>query len=111
MKIPESKYKSNVLRGKDLTDSTEVVIKEVGEVTFKDDQGNEKDPQISLAVEGEDAKGSFCPNMRNLRELVEKLGDETDDWVGKKIRITPVPSQMPNGTPTKGIAITVPKKK
>jgi len=110
MKIPESKYKSNVLRGRDLQDSEIVTIKAVDTVTFNEGKADEREA-VSVSVEGENAKGQFSPNMKNLKVLVDNFTDETDKWIGKEIRITPVPSQTPEGAATTTIAITVAKKK
>ena len=108
MKIPEEKYKSSVLRGKDLQDSEIVKITEVGNVTFNKGKENEREA-VSITVKNGTVSGAFTPNMKNLKVLVDALGDETDEWIDAEIRITPVPAQTPDGKPTTGIAIGIPK--
>ena len=111
MRIDESKYESKILRGVELEDSTVVKIEEVSTTIFNEGKDNEREA-VSVTVSGEGIKSkNFCPNMANLKVVVDAFGDETDDWIGKEIRITPVASTKLDKTPTKIIGISIPKAK
>jgi hypothetical protein len=110
MKVPEQMYSSNVLRGKDLEDSIVATIKSVDTVTFNEGKDNEREA-LSVTVESEDLVGAkqFSPNQKNTAVIVGAYTDDTDKWVGKKVRLTPVASQTPDGKPTTSIAVGIPK--
>lgn len=112
MKIPKKQYESNLLRGADLKDSILVVISGAEPITFDEGEETERTTtSLSVAADvlGAEPK-SFALGMRQTKVLVDAFGDETANWVGKEIRLTPVPSQTPNGKQTTSIAITVPQK-
>lgn len=110
MKIPEKMYNSNVLRGRDLEDSVVATVKGVETITFNQGTQDERDA-LSITVSGEGIEGEkqFSPNRKSLKVLVDAYGNDTDQWAGKKVRLTPVPSQTPDGNPTTSIAVGVPK--
>jgi hypothetical protein len=112
-KLEKKQYESNILRGSDLDDMVTAKIVEVNMVTFG--EGTEKEavrPQLTVEVDGIEEPKIFAIGMRQTKTLVDGFkSDETEDWVGKTIRLTPVASQTPEGKATTSIAITVPKIK
>lgn len=108
MKIPKEKYESKILRGKDLEDTEIVTIREVGWTVFEEGTANER-KAVSVTVDGP-VSGSFALNMDNTAVIVGEYGDDTDKWIGRDIRVTPVASKKPDGTPTRSIAVGIPKK-
>lgn len=111
MKVDEKMYSSNILRGQDIEDTLLATVQEVGTVQFDNDDGSKRDA-LSLTVTSEDLDKpkSFALGMKQTKVLVDAFGDDTDRWIGRKIRLTPVPSQTPQGKPTTSIAVTIPKK-
>ena len=75
------------LRADDLKGSKiELQISEVGSHTFNQGATDEK-TQIVLSFKGKDKKLGL--NVTNARTVAQLFGDDTDDWVGKKIKIFP----------------------
>lgn len=78
---------SNFLRATDLKGSTvRLTISEVGTHTF--DEGTPKQKtQITLSFQGKDKKLGL--NATNARTIGEQLGDDTDSWPNKEIKLYP----------------------
>ncbi|MGI9569690.1 MAG: hypothetical protein ACR2PH_08130 [Desulfobulbia bacterium] len=78
---------SNFLRAADLQGSTiRLVVSEVGTHTF--DEGTPKQKtQIVLAFQGKEKKLGL--NATNAKTIATELGDDTDNWVGKEIKLYP----------------------
>lgn len=82
VKIPESKYKSMFLKASDLTDDiTAVEVQRYGLV----DTPISDDPQDVIFLIGYERPLNL--NKTNMASLIDILGDETDAWIGKKIRL------------------------
>jgi len=43
--------------------------------------------RCTLRIQGKEGKGIWTPNQRSLRNLVGVWGNESLDWVGKKINL------------------------
>ena len=102
--FPSNFLKADDLNGKQCTMTIESAeVEEIG-------QGNEKASKLVLAFRGAEKK--LVCNVTNAKTIAKVLGtDETDDWIGKEIRITPVASTKLDKTPTKIIGISIPKAK
>ena len=78
---------SNFLRADDLRGSTvRLSISEVGTHIF-DEGGPKQKTQIVLSFQGKEKKLGL--NITNARMISAQLGDDTDNWVGKEIKIYP----------------------
>jgi len=75
----------------------DIVIEEVG-------VGNDKKPKPVMILEGLDKR--LVINSTNWDALAEVLGDESDGWIGHKVRIHTV-STMYQGKRVDGIRVTV----
>lgn len=78
---------SNFLRAADLAGNTvKLTIAEVGTHTF--DEGTPKQKtQIVLSFQGKEKKLGL--NATNARTIATELGDNTDNWVNKDIKLYP----------------------
>jgi hypothetical protein len=78
---------STFLRAADLHGSTvKLMIAEVGTHTF--DEGTPKaKTQVILGFQGKEKRLGL--NATNARAIAEQLGDDTDQWPGKEIKIFP----------------------
>lgn len=103
---------SNLLYGKDLDDAVKATITAVGTHVFVNEDGSEREA-VELSVESDAFGGikSFCVGSRIVDTLSEAFGDESNEWIGKSVTLTPVKSQTPQGQPTVSIAVTVPRRK
>ena len=84
MKLSEM-YPSNLLKAQDVSDAggeMELTILSIEIKEFESDSGKERKPIIHF-VEG---KQMVC-NKTNGNLLGEMFGDESDDWLGKKITL------------------------
>ena len=92
----KEEFPSKWFKGDDLEDPRTVTISEVGIEEFDSrDNPNKKDRKVSLMFKGED-KGLICNvGMRNI--VMGFYGPDTDDWIGKKIRIMAVPFTSDKG--------------
>lgn len=76
---------------------------------YKYDDGNPRKDFI-IKVKHDGADKSFRLNKTNRATLCENWGDETDQWVGKKAKIT-LMNALVSGKPTKVIVLDVPNGK
>lgn len=83
-------FPSKWLAGDDIDEPRVVTIAEVEIVEFDSRQRpGQKDRKVALHFKGED-KGMICNvGMRNI--VMGFYGADTDDWIGKKIRIMSTP--------------------
>jgi len=89
MKLSET-FPSKWLKGDDLGENQPIVtIEDVTIEEFDNNRTGKKDRKIALHFVGKD-KGMICnTGMRNI--VGGFFGDDTDDWIGKRIRIMAVP--------------------
>ncbi len=115
MKANDFLPKSNYLKIADFDeledDAPLVTIEEVTEETFEARDGRPAETKLLvhfLAME----KGLLL-NKTNLVCLIDLFGDDTDDWIGHKIRLMLAPTRTPEGKTTKTIMVleVKPKKK
>jgi hypothetical protein len=77
---------------------------ELGEVEDKVSGG--KSPQVVLVFQGKESTKKWGLNKTNWQTLVQMYGAESDNWVGKKIKIYVDPNvEYPKGTKIGGIRI------
>ena len=83
---------SSFLRAEDLKGQTiPLIISEIGTHVF--DEGTPKQKiQIVLHFEGKEKKLGL--NVTNARTIAGLLGDDTDGWVGKEIKIYPTKTEF-----------------
>ena len=83
-------FTSKWLKGDDIEDPRTVTIENVTIEEFDNrDRPGQKDKKVALHFRGED-QGMICNvGMRNI--VMGFYGPDTDDWIGKKIRIMSVP--------------------
>ena len=78
---------SGFLKASDLKGQTiPLVISEIGSHTFNEGKPDQKN-QITLSFEGKEKKLGL--NATNARAIAALLGDETNEWMGKQIKIYP----------------------
>ena len=99
MKLSEV-FPSKWLKGDDLGENQPVVT--IEDVTLEEfdntKRGGKIDKKVALHFAGKD-KGMIC--NKGMQKIVEGFfGDDTDDWIGKKIRIMAVPYTSEDGTTT-----------
>lgn len=106
MAFDTEKYtKSPFLKGEDLEEGerTLVTIKTAEEVNFP---SGDTVPVLSFL----ELDQKLTLNKTRVKKLVEILGEDTDEWLGKKIALYPVDVQF-NGKTQAGIAVAAPPKK
>ncbi len=86
----------NFLKAPDLQGSKiELQISDAGTHTFNQGTKEEK-TQIVLSFDGKDKKLGL--NVTNAKTLAELFGNETDGWIGKKIKIFPTTTDFAGET-------------
>lgn len=106
MAFDTGKYtQSPFIKGDDLEEGERkvVTIKTAEEVDFP---SGDKVPVISFL----ELEQKLTLNKTRIKKLVEILGDDTDEWIGKKIAIYPIDVQF-NGKTMPGVAVAAPPKK
>ena len=83
---------SSFLRAADLKGSTvKLTISEIGTHTFNEGRPDQK-TQIVLSFQGKEKRLGL--NATNARTIGALLGDDTDGWVGKEIKIYPTKTEF-----------------
>ncbi len=78
---------SNFLKAADLQGQTiPLIIKAIGSHVFNEGKPDQK-TQITLAFEGKEKLLGL--NATNARAIASLLGDETNEWQGKQIKLYP----------------------
>lgn len=106
MAFDTEKYtKSPFLKGDDLEEGerTILTIKTAEEVSFP--SGDTAPVLTFLEIDQK-----LTLNKTRVKKLVEILGDDTDEWLGKKIALYPIDVQY-NGKTMPGIAVAAPPRK
>lgn len=106
MSFDTSKYTQNpYIKGDDLEEGerTIVTIKTAEEVSFP---SGDTVPVLSFM----ESEQKLTLNKTRIKKCVELLGDDPDEWVGKKIALYPVDVQY-NGKTMSGVAVAAPPKK
>lgn len=97
---------SNWLKASDIGDDAAeqrvLTIKSVEEGMQKDKDGFEK-PQLVLHFK--EVEKQFGLNVTNTKAVIAALGDETDDWVGRKITLFTTYVNDPGGNSVLSIRI------
>jgi hypothetical protein len=83
-------------------DGKTLIVDACFEDEIKNNQGGVKE---SLCVRFKDVKKVLSLNQTNLSLCMAAWGENTDEWVNKKVKFTIVNTTM-NGEVTKGIQIT-----
>lgn len=102
---PEDYTKGVWLKGDDLEEGerTIVTIKSAEEQTFQD---GKKQPVLEFM----ELEQKLSLNKTRVRKCVELLGNDTEEWIGKRIALYPTPTQF-NGKDFMSVAIAAPPKK
>lgn len=106
MAFDTGKYtQSPFIKGDDLEEGerTIVTIKTAEEVDFP---SGDKVPVLSFL----ELDQKLTLNKTRIKKCVELLGEDTDEWIGKKIAIYPIDVQF-NGKTMPGVAVAAPPKK
>ena len=83
---------SNFLRAVDLKGQTiPLTISEIGTHVFNEGRPDQK-TQIVLSFNGKDKRLGL--NATNARTIASLLGDDTDQWIGKQIKIYPTKTEF-----------------
>lgn len=93
------------LKGDDLEEGerTVVTIKSAEEEQFQD---GKKQPVLQFL----ELDQKLSLNKTRVKKCVELLGEDTEEWIGKKISLYPTPTQF-NGKDFMSVAIAAPPKK
>lgn len=77
-------FQSNYLKASDLNDK-DVTLTITGAKMEELVQGQKKDTKLVLSINGTDKR--FVLNKTNATTISKLHGDDTDNWIGKKIMI------------------------
>ena len=89
-------FPSRWLTGDEIEDPRTVIISEVEIVEFDSrERPGTKDRKVALHFKGED-KGMIC-NVGMRKLVIGFYGPDTDDWIGRKIRIMSSPFTSDKG--------------
>lgn len=105
MAFDTNKYTRNpFLKGEDLEEGerTVVTIKTAEEVSFP---SGDTVPVLSFL----EMEQKLTLNKTRIKKLVEILGEDTDEWINRKIALYPVDVQF-NGKTMPGVAVAAPPK-
>ena len=94
-----SLYDSNYLyafdlKGRDVT----VTIKEVRGAKVKDNKGKEQRKMILFFKESHDGRGYVAPKTAVGKVIAQMYGNNTEDWVGKRITLFPTVTDVAGET-------------
>lgn len=106
MAFDTEKYtRSPFIKGDDLEEGerTIVTIKFAEEVAFP---SGDTVPVLSFL----ELEQKLTLNKTRIKKLVEILGEDTDEWVGKRIALYPIDVQY-NGKTMPGVAVAAPPRK
>ena len=77
------KIEKKWIKASDISSGGDIfTIKNVGVQTFKDGE--------RVYLEFEEVSGKLILNQTTINALVSAISDETDDWVGKKVKLKSV---------------------
>ena len=92
-------YPSKTIRAEELTQPVDVTIESIEFVQFKPDERKK-------AVLGFMGKSqTLVQNATRDAAMKGLFGNETDNWIGKTIRLSSMPSRKPDGTPCMTVVI------
>jgi len=92
-------YPSKTIRAEELTQPVDVTIEAVELVEFRPGEGD----TVVLNFMGK-SQGLAMNKTRNMA-MKGLFGKETDNWIGKTIRLFSMPSRKPDGTPCMTVVI------
>lgn len=98
-------FKSKYLSKDDLHTPLVLTVKDVAMQTVQNEDGNDDVPVMEFR---EDVKPMIVKNQTNWSNLEEAFGDDTDNWIGKKIEVYVDPNVMFKGKKTGGVRIRIP---
>lgn len=99
-------YPSRYLRVEDLNDKPVTLI--ITSVAVEDVGGQGKDEDTKPVIYFKDTPKGFVLNKTNMKIIVKKYGDETDDWVGKYLTLRPSETEF-RGDVVECIRVRVPE--
>jgi len=100
VRLPQPKTSSNLLRGVDLKSAVSTVeivdfrFTDVLRNRFVEVEGKLQSPVITVKSKTLGQR-DLALNKTNYRVLLEKLGDDSDDWMGRKIRLHKIMQRNP----------------
>lgn len=106
MPFDPTEYTKGVwLKGEDLEEGERMVvtIKSAEEQTFQD---GKKQPVLEFL----ELEQKLSLNKTRVKKCVELLGEDTEEWIGKRISLYQTPTQF-NGKEFLSVAIAAPPKK
>ena len=95
------------LAAEDIHEDTTAVISGVSDTTFEGRDGGA--PRRRLILDFEDLPARLSLNKVNAESLINKFGDETDDWVGRTIVLFVDENVQYRGKRTPGLRIKFPE--
>jgi hypothetical protein len=99
-------FKSKYLGKDDLADGPVIVtIEDLHPVTLKDDDGHD---ESKTAMTFSDFPKPWLVNFTNWMTCEDAYGEESDDWIGRKIEIFVDPTVMMKGKRTGGVRCRIP---
>lgn len=96
-------YKRKLLAAKDIANGKSIV----GKITAVTPETNPKKPDElpKLVIELDDGAIRVQLNKTNALSLSAQLGDDFDQWIGKKVKVGTINTTF-NNTPCKGLNVT-----
>jgi len=93
-------YPSKTIRAEELTHPVDVTIESIELVEFK--PGERRKAVLGFMGKSQ----TLVQNKTRDMTMKGLFGAETDNWIGKTIRLMSMPSRKPDGTPCMTVVIT-----
>ena len=87
--MPNVSKLSPYLSASDVKDGDVLTFSDCGELLEKDFQGEAK-TVLEIGVEVNGIKKLYTPNGTSYKKIAEKLGPDTEEWVGKQAKLAVV---------------------
>ena len=95
-------YKKKLLAAKDI--SKGMVKGTITDVYQETPKGKDADGSTKLVIELDDGEHRIQLNKTNALSLAKLMGDDTDSWIGKKVKVSTQPTTF-SGQATIGLKI------
>lgn len=82
-----------------------IITGKIVNIGFEQVKGSDGDMKDRIIIELDDEKTRISLNKTNGNILADAYGDETDDWIGKKIKVTTAMTTF-MGKPCPGLVLT-----
>jgi hypothetical protein len=95
-------YKRKLLAAKDMKGKS--VVGKITSVYPETPTGKDADGKTKIVIELDDGEHRIQLNKTNALDLAKQLGDDYEQWEGKKVKVTTIKTQFA-GTPCDGLKV------